>query len=155
MALQELDETRIQDKLNDNPLIRKICGIMGSVNSFKQRARQFYFEVILSSYSCPVCDGSLQMTGLSQCTCACGKILDPTLTFQKSTCCGARLTRKTFHYACSRCHKTATSQFLFDEKIFDKQYFREMMRESRQRFKRKKFLYYASVIIKCNISVEK
>jgi hypothetical protein len=132
------DDARIQNKLSGNPLIRKICGVMGRVRSFKEQARQFYFEVILSSFSCPVCDGRLHMTGTSECTCACGKILDPTLAFQKSSCCSAKLIRKTFHYVCSRCHKSVPSRFLFDERIFDKAYFQEMMRESRQRSKSKK-----------------
>ena len=78
------------------------------------------------------------MTGQSQCSCSCGNTLDPTLSFQKSTCCGARLVRKTFHYACSCCHNTVPSRFLFDEKLFDKAYFQEMMRDSRERAKRKK-----------------
>jgi hypothetical protein len=132
------DDGVIQRRLNRNPLIRRIFGVIGRVKSFKEQARQFYFEVILSSYSCPLCGGSLQMTGTSECSCSCGKILDPTLTFQKSSCCGAKLVRRTFHYACSGCYKTVPSRFLFDEKIFDKQYFREMMRDSRERSKNKK-----------------
>ena len=138
MAIQMFDDARIQNKLSSNPLIRKICGVIGRVNSFKEQARQFYFEVILISVKCPVCGGRLQMSGTNECTCSCGKVLDPTLTFQKSSCCSAKLIRKTFHYVCSCCHKTVSSRFLFDEKIFDKEYFREMMRESRERSKSKK-----------------
>ena len=78
------------------------------------------------------------MTGPSQCTCPCGKVFDPTLVFQKSHCCNANLIRKTFHYACSRCHQTVPSRFLFDERLFNSAYFREMMKESRARAKRKK-----------------
>ena len=78
------------------------------------------------------------MTGQSQCSCSCGNVFDPTLFFQKSNCCSAPLIRKTFHYACSRCHKIIPSRFLFDERIFDKAYFSEMMRESRARAKKKK-----------------
>jgi hypothetical protein len=138
VAVQMFDDGVIQRRLNRNPLIRRIFGVIGRVKSFKEQARQFYFEVILSSYSCLVCGGRLHMTGTNECTCSCGKILDPTLTFQKSSCCGAKLVRRTFHYACSGCYKTVPSRFLFDEKIFDKQYFREMMRESRERSKGKK-----------------
>jgi hypothetical protein len=78
------------------------------------------------------------MTGQSRCTCSCGKTFDPTVVFQKSVCCGARLIQKTFHYACSKCHKSVPSRFLFDERLFDKKYFREMMRESRSRAKAKR-----------------
>jgi hypothetical protein len=43
------------------------------------------------------------------------------------------LTRKTFHYACSGCHKIVPSRFIFDERLFDAEYFREMMQDSRRR----------------------
>jgi len=78
------------------------------------------------------------MTGQSQCACACGNIFDPTLAFQKTSCCSVRLVRRTFHYVCSRCYQTVASRFLFDERLFDKAYFRQMMRESRDRAKRKR-----------------
>jgi hypothetical protein len=48
------------------------------------------------------------------------------------------LVRKTFHYACSRCGKVVPSRFLFDERVFDKAYFREMMQTSRERVKKKR-----------------
>jgi hypothetical protein len=73
------------------------------------------------------------MTGGSLCSCSCGHSFDPTLEFQKSACCGTRLVRKTFHYACSRCNEVVPSHFLFDERVFDKEYFQEMMQEHRRR----------------------
>ena len=129
---------RIQEKLTCNPLISAITGVLGRVNKFKERAREYYFEVILSPHRCSECDGHLKMTGQSECACSCGNTLDPTLAFQKSTCCGARLIRKTFHYACSVCNSTVSSRFLFDERVFDKEYFREMMQESRRRKEKKR-----------------
>jgi len=79
------------------------------------------------------------MTGQKECTCPeCGNAFDPTHEFQKSSCCGRNLVRKNFHYACSRCHKTVPSRFLFDERVFDKTYFREMMKESRRKAKEKR-----------------
>jgi len=78
------------------------------------------------------------MIGQNQCGCSCGRIFDPTLAFQESFCCSARLVRKTFHYACSRCHQTVPSRFLFDERLFDREYFREMMREVRSRERKRK-----------------
>ena len=129
---------RIQEKLTCNPLISAITGVLGRVNKFKERAREYYFEVILSPYQCPVCERRLHMTGQSECSCSCGNSLDPTLAFQKSSCCCARLTRKTFHYACSVCNNIVSSRFLFDERVFDKEYFREMMQESRRRKEKKR-----------------
>jgi hypothetical protein len=128
----------VQEKLLDNPLIREIKPVLGRVAGFKKRAREYYFEVVLSCHKCPACDGRLQMTSQSQCSCVCGKVFDPTLAFQKSPCCSARLVRKTFHYACSRCNKGVPSRFLFDEKLFDATYFREAMREFRTKTKKKR-----------------
>ena len=122
---------------SDNPLISGIGQVLSRVSGFKEMARDYYFEVILSPYRCPECGGRLQMTSLSECSCPCGKTFDPTLTFQQSSCCSAKLVRKTFHYACSRCHQTVPSRFLFDERLFDREYFREMMQEARTREKRK------------------
>lgn len=138
--LQQVVEknVRLQEKLTRNPLIGAIGGAFNRVVDLKERAREYYFAVILSQYRCPKCNGPLYMTGQSECSCSCGNTFDPTLAFQKSTCCGARLVRKTFHYACSCCHKAVPSRFLFDEKVFDKAYFREMMQESRRRIKEKK-----------------
>jgi len=79
------------------------------------------------------------MTGQSQAKCeACGYGLDPTLAFQQSSCCGVDLVRRQVHYVCSQCNKIVPSKFLFDERIFDKTYFREMMQESRARAKKRR-----------------
>ena len=133
------DDKQIEyTKLIRSPLIQEIIRVLHFVSGFKDRAKEFYFEVVLSPFRCPLCSGRLKMTGQSQCSCSCGNTFDPTTAFQKSTCCQAKLIMKTFHYACSRCHKTVPSRFLFDEKVFDKEYFREMMLESRERTKRKR-----------------
>jgi hypothetical protein len=118
-----------------NPLLEEIFKVQGRVVHLKEEAKNFYFRVLLSQYECPECGGHLVMTGQSQCSCSCGNIVDPTLAFQWSPCCAARLVRKTFHYACSRCQQAVPSRFLFDERLFDKAYFREMMQESRERAK--------------------
>jgi hypothetical protein len=122
----------------DKPLLGEIERVIGRVANFKERAREYYFAVILSPHQCPQCGGRLRMTGQSECSCSCGNIFDPTLAFQKSHCCGSGLLRKTFHYACSRCNRIVPSRFLFAERIFHGAYFREMMRESRKRAKEKR-----------------
>jgi hypothetical protein len=126
------------DRFIQNPLVREIKAILDQIKSFKERAKVFYFEVVLSAVRCPSCSGRLHMTGQSECACSCGNVLDPTVEFQKSSCCGAKLVRKTFHYSCLKCHRVVPSRFLFDEKLFDGEYFRVMMRESRRRSQRKK-----------------
>ena len=117
------------------PLVHQINGILEYVDAYKERVRDFYFQVLLSQHACPTCGDALHMTGVSECSCRSGHIFDPTVAFQPSPCCQARLIRKTFHYACSRCHKTVPSRFLFDERVFDAEYFREMMREHRDQAK--------------------
>ena len=129
---------QVQERLIGNPLIEAIRRVLLRVEDLKKRGRLFYLEVVLSPHQCTVCGGQLRMICQSKCACSCGNAFDPTLAFQQSLCCGARLVRKTFHYACSKCGKTTSSRFIFDEKLFDAAYFREMMRESRERTKRKK-----------------
>ena len=121
-----------------NQLVREIIEALGLVKKYKHRARNFYFDVLFSIFKCPACGGQLKMTEENNCSCACGNVFDPTLAFQKSACCGAGIVRKTFHYACSKCYKSIPSRFIFDERVFDKAYFREMMRESRERKKKKR-----------------
>ena len=38
-----------------------------------------------------------------------------------------------FHYACESCGQTVASRFLFDERLFDREYFRERMAMSRKK----------------------
>jgi hypothetical protein len=121
-----------------NELIVGLHQVLDRLEDYRERARSFFFEVVLSPYECPVCGGRLKMTGTSECKCACGNILDPTIAFQKSHCCGDNLVRKTFHYACRKCDKTTPSRFLFDETLFDAGYFRDMMRKSREKSHKKK-----------------
>lgn len=119
--------------LSRQPFIHAANQVQGRVFNYKEHARSFYFEVLLTAYECPTCTGRLIMTGISQCSCSNGHVWNPTITFQVSDCCQARLNKKTFHYACSSCGRSVQSRFLFDGKVFDKDYFREMMQESRTR----------------------
>jgi len=69
--------------------------------------------------------------------CDCGAAFDPSLFFQRSGCCGAVLVKRQCHYACSVCGDVVPSLFLFDEVVFDGEYFREKMRLSREQRRRK------------------
>ena len=126
-----------------NPLITGINRVLTLLDDLKATARKFYYAVILSPYSCPQCGGRLQMIGPSQCRCVCGHTLDPTTQFQRSPCCGAQLKRRVLHYICSSCQVIIPSKFLFDERLFDPDYFREKMRESRVRKQDKRDLLKA------------
>ena len=127
-----------EEKWGHNPLICSVGLVIGRVATLKEHVRAYYFEVMLCPYQCPRCGGQLHMTDQSLAACSCGNSLDPTISFQRSPCCGAALVKKTLHYACSGCHHTVPSQFLFDEKVFDAAYFREMMQESRARAMQKR-----------------
>lgn len=132
-------EISVLENDNDNPLIFSILRVLKQIERLKGHTKAFYFEVVLSAYPCPKCRGKLNMTGTSACRCTiCGKGFDPTVEFQLSVCCGSPLIRKTYHYACNRCHRVVPSRFIFDEKLFDRAYFREMMEKSRNRKKRKR-----------------
>ncbi|MEW5815005.1 MAG: hypothetical protein AB1798_06355 [Spirochaetota bacterium] len=126
------------DISTQNPLIREIKAVLDQIDAFKKRVKAFYFDVVLSGVRCPSCGVRLRMTGQSECACSCGRVWDPTIEFQKSTCCGANLIRKTFHYSCSKCQRVVPSRFLFDERLFNREYFRAMMQESRSRAKDRK-----------------
>ena len=121
-----------------NPLVSGISEVLGRVADFKSSARAFFFDVVLSPHPCPECNGRLRMTGSSQCACGCGRVLDPTVEFQRSACCGARVTRRVCHYVCASCGRVAPSRFLFDERVFDKEYFRLRMAQSREAHKQKR-----------------
>jgi len=122
----------------DNPLVLDILRVLARLQAFKEQVREFYFEVLLSAYVCPECGGSLRMVGDSRCMCDAGHVFDPTIAFQRSECCDARIVRRVLHYECTACRSVTRSRFLFDERVFDKEYFREMMRDSRERARQKR-----------------
>ncbi len=120
-----------------NPLLQGIACVHERVAVYKDHARQFYFETLLSEHPCPSCGGRLSATGPSECTCSCGVKLDPTVEFQRSPCCTVKLRRAKTHYVCTDSGTTVPSRFLFDEMLFDASYFSEHMKQSRER-KRKR-----------------
>ncbi len=121
-----------------NPLLSGIRTIEAKVQEFKGRAKGFYFQVLLGQHSCPVCGEGLCMTGPSECRCQSGHRLDPTIEFQKSLCCGAGLRKRLLHYVCAACGSSQASHFLFDERLFDPEYFRTKMAEHRARARARK-----------------
>ena len=121
-----------------NPLVTDFQTVQEKVDCLKSDAKAFYFQVLLSQYACPDCEAPLTMTGISECECENGHRFDPTLQFQRSSCCRARLARRTYHFVCSKCGQITLSRFLFDERLFDADYFREHMREYRSRARARK-----------------
>jgi len=105
---------------------------------YAKHARDFYFELLLTTHLCPACGEKMRVMAPGQWRCRCSVALDPTIEFQRSVCCDARLRRKRCHYACTRCGTQVASKFLFQERLFDGQYFCEKMSESRQRKRRRR-----------------
>jgi rubredoxin len=98
------------------------------------RVREFYYAVILSSHVCPGCASHLHMVREGHCRCeSCGHTFDPTITFQVCSNCGGTPRLRVRRYECRRCGTEITSRFLFDGLVFDAEYFRTKMAESRQR----------------------
>ena len=122
----------------EEALRRTVGGFVLGVAQYKTAARGYYFDVMLSNHSCPVCGEKLRMMKVGQACCTRGHHLDPTTTFQKSGCCKAKLVRRSLHYACACCRKTVPSRFLFDERVFDKAYFRQRMAESRAKTRQRR-----------------
>lgn len=102
--------------------------IQNKVGSYKELAKAFYFEVLYSIYKCLKCTGKLVSSAPGHAVCSCGAEFDPTIVFQKSSCCGANLKRKVLHYVCRECGKPVRSRFLFDERLFDLDYLKPRCR---------------------------
>ena len=107
-----------------------------AVEAFLQKARRFFYSVMLIGHRCPKCNGSLAMVSEGRCRCvSCGKEFDPTVTFQRCSQCGGVPVLRIRRYQCRDCGGDITSKFLFDGLVFDPVYFRQRMAESRKRRK--------------------
>jgi len=117
-------------------LLSRLALAERAIDAYRERVRSFYFSVLMSKFHCPQCQGPFQLVGPSMARCNCGAAFDPTVSFQRSCCCGANLVKKQLHYACRACDNLVPSIFLFDEVIFNSEYFREKMRLSREQIRR-------------------
>lgn len=117
------------------PLLEAAFMIEQRVAALRGNVREFYFAVMLFQRPCTRCGtAGLAMLRDSWCRCAaCGEEFDPTEAFQSCPECDGALLKKICHYWCQACRKPVKSLFCFDARVFDADYFREMMRESRVR----------------------
>lgn len=120
---------------SNQPLLEAAFMIEQRVASLRANVRDFYFAVMLFQRPCPRCESTrLDMVRDSWCKCAtCGQEFDPTTAFQSCPDCDGALVKQICHYWCATCRKAVRSSFCFDARVFDADYFREMMRESRAR----------------------
>ena len=103
------------------------------------KAKSYFYNVMLLGYRCPQCSGGLEMLAEGRCRCiGCSCELDPTATFQRCPACGGTPVLSVRRYQCQSCGSDISSMFLFDGLVFDKEYFRKKIAESRQRKKQQK-----------------
>lgn len=124
-------------------LVREGELLARGIERYKGSAQQYYFAVLFSKYRCPCCGGVLRVVDSSKAACSCGLSVDPTIAFQKSPCCNAEVVRKILHYVCGRCGRAVPSLFLFEERVFDREYSREMMARSRDRKRQERLILRA------------
>jgi len=128
-------------------IIRMAVQMTEAVAAYRARVRRFYYAVLLLAYGCPKCHGHLAMEREGACRCQnCGHGFDPTLAFQRCLECGGSLKVEIRRYRCTQCGQIATSRFLFDGRVFDAEYFRKKMAESRTRRLQEKNLRQSQVL---------
>ena len=120
------------------PLLFGVSKAVAAIRRFKVHVREYFYEVALFGLSCSSCGGALKMRGEGVCSCADGHRFDPTEAFQRSQCCAEGLVKRRFHYECEHCGDFNKSRFLFEERVFDADYFRERMQEARRQKRARK-----------------
>jgi hypothetical protein len=115
-------------------IIAQACEMRVAVETFISHARKYFYEVMLSGYSCPDCKVALIMTADGNCRCTgCGNEFDPTIAFQRCGSCGGKVRLKICRYQCVSCSEIVHSRFVFDGNVFDKEYFKQRMQQSREK----------------------
>ena len=108
-------------------------GLKAAVEELQQKAKQFFYSVMLLGRACPKCKGILTMVSEGRCHCdRCGYKFDPTIQFQQCLDCGGKVTLQVRRYHCQQCNRDITSRFLFDGLVFNREYFATRMAESRR-----------------------
>lgn len=115
-------------------IVRLAFELTEAVKAFVGHAREYYYEVMLSGSACPHCEGDLRMLRQSYCRCtSCETAFDPTVAFQRCQDCEGRVRLRVSRYHCVECGADVRSRFVFDACVYDAEYFRERMAQSRQR----------------------
>jgi Zn finger protein HypA/HybF involved in hydrogenase expression len=109
--------------------------MVGAVDGLTHHTRTFFYKLMLHGRACPRCGGvELLMVREGRYRCRdCGQAGDPTLKFQSCPTCDGQLALVHRRYRCRDCGEVVVSMFLFDGVVYDADYFRHRMAESRQR----------------------
>jgi len=128
------DRTRHAREPKSMSMIALAFAMAKTVESFVEKARRFFHSVMLLGHCCSQCNGSLVMVADGRCRCvSCDAECDATVAFQRCVACGGVPVLRVRRYECRACGSPITSRFLFDGLVFDAEYFRRKMAESRQR----------------------
>jgi hypothetical protein len=120
-------------------IVRLAFDLAARVETFVGHARVFYYQVMLSGHGCPDCGGPLLMIAESRCRCvSCGLVFDPTVAFQRCPSCDGQVRLHICRYRCRRCGADLRSRFVFDACVFDAEYFRARMAQSRERHRERR-----------------
>ena len=117
-------------------IIQLAFDMADAVGLFVKKAKKFFYNVMLFEHRCPKCNNSLTMAAEGVCKCnSCEFEFDPTVQFQQCSNCGGKPILKVRRYSCTNCGSDIRSKFLFEGLVFEKEYFKAKMAESRQRKK--------------------
>jgi hypothetical protein len=117
-------------------IIKLAFDMTAVVQRYVNKVRRFCYWVMLLGCRCPKCNGGLSMIAEGKCRCnVCEFEFDPTVEFQRCSVCSGVAILNVRRYRCRDCDNDIRSKFLFDGVVFDGEYFRERMAESRQRKK--------------------
>jgi hypothetical protein len=120
-------------------IVRRAFELVVAMEQFVAHARAFYYEVMLCGLACRQCGGSLSMIGEGRCRCmTCAAVFDPTVAFQRCAACEGRVGLRICRYRCLRCGAVVRSRFVFDANVYNAEYFRERMAQSRQRMQERR-----------------
>jgi hypothetical protein len=120
-------------------IIAVACEMAQTVEVFIQKAKRFFYSVMLMGHACPQCKGSLVMAAEGKCQCkSCSHEFDPTIEFQRCPECNGKPILLLRRYHCQHCMTEVQSRFLFNGLIFNPEYFKQKMAESRKRKEQKR-----------------
>lgn len=111
-----------------------------AVGVLRTQTRDYFYRLALHGLSCPSCHRhNLFMLREGRYRCRdCGQAGDPTITFQGCPTCDGKPALAFRRYRCRQCGEMISSRFLYDGIVYDPDYFRQKMAESRERKQRER-----------------
>jgi len=111
-----------------------------AVGVLRGETRDYFYRLALHGLMCPRCQSpnlSMLREGRFRCQ-DCGQAGDPTIKLQSCPTCDGRPVLALRRYRCRDCGDEIISRFLYDGIVYDPDYFRTKMVESRERKQRER-----------------